>query len=96
MGQKWNQLPAWAFPKGELARGPADREEIVILAAETEARAGKRSLTPWASSRPQGMTPAVLPPSDPALGAHVPLAVPSASSFVWAWAKGQTDLAKVT
>lgn len=34
-----------AFPKGELARRPADREKIMILAAEIEARAGKPSLT---------------------------------------------------
>lgn len=34
-----------AFPKSELARRPADREKIMILAAEIEARAGKPSLT---------------------------------------------------
>lgn len=62
LGQKWNQAPAWAFLKGELARGPADKEEIIIFAAETEARARKCSLTPWASSRPQGMMPTILPP----------------------------------
>lgn len=51
LGQNWNwppasQLPrAQAFHKGKLARRPTDQEKIIILAAETQARAGKFLLT---------------------------------------------------